>query len=84
MAYMGILSGEATLPISFFFSLLKERQPLKERICSPRSKFFPLRVVPFQHPEKQTGVTKVFPTATLAEDVTNPHTLNRKEFEITE
>ena len=40
---MDILSGEATYTRSFFVSLLNEGQLLKKIICSPRSKFLPLR-----------------------------------------
>ena len=58
---MGILSQEATQLL--FASLLSRGQFLKERICSPRTKFFPLRVDPnskssqfkeLSHPEKPT------------------------------
>ena len=42
---MQALSWEATLP--FFASLLNGDRLLKKRICSWRSKFFPLRVDPF-------------------------------------
>ena len=46
--------------VNFIFgSFLNEGHLLEGRICSPRSKFFPLRVDPnldeFHHPGKQTG-----------------------------
>ena len=58
---MSTLSGEATL-IFIFASYLIRGLLLKERICSPRSKFFPLRADPILKglhcPEKQTGSHK--------------------------
>ena len=43
---MYTLLREATLPFPFCASLLSKGQLLKERICSIRSKFFPLTVDP--------------------------------------
>ena len=40
---MGTLFGEATPSALFFASLVGRGQLLQERICSHRSKFFPLR-----------------------------------------
>ena len=55
---MDKISKEATL--HYFASLFSEGQLLKERICSWRSKFFPLRVdsilKSYAHPEKQIGI----------------------------
>ena len=55
------ISGEATL-IFIFASHLISGQLLKKRICSPRSKFFPLREDPIltglNCPGKQTGSPK--------------------------
>ena len=55
---MGILSEEAS-PL-YFVSLLSRGQLLKERICSCRSKFSPLRVdhmsKSYAHPEKQIEI----------------------------
>ena len=54
---MGTLLEKAT--VLYFASFLSMGLLLKERICSSRSKFFPLRVDPiakcYVHPEKQTG-----------------------------
>ena len=54
---MGTLSGEATLPFSFFASFPNRGQLLKAKICSYRSKFFPLKVDPiserFSPPQNQ-------------------------------
>ena len=44
---MGPHSGEATLVIFIYASLQKGGQLFKERICSCRSKSFPLRIDPF-------------------------------------
>ena len=43
---MGTFSGEATLPFTFLSSQKRGGQLLKERLCSLKSKFFPLRVDP--------------------------------------
>ena len=45
---MDTIPGETIFPFSLFSPFLNEDQLLKERICSSRSKFFPLRVYPFK------------------------------------
>ena len=54
--------GSNSFILFFFASHLFRGQHLKERICSPRSKFFPLRVDPILKglhcPGKQTGSHK--------------------------
>ena len=58
---IGILSREATLPFTFLLPFSKG-STLKERICSLKSKFIPLRVDPnldgFHHQATQTGSHK--------------------------
>ena len=59
---MGILSQESNSFIFIFASQLIRGQFLKKRICSPKSKFFPLRVDPIWKglhcPGRQTGSHK--------------------------
>ena len=56
------VNGEATLLFSFFVSHLIRGQLLEKRICSLRSKFFPLRVDTILKevhcPGKETGSHK--------------------------
>ena len=58
----GYTLGEATLYFFIYASHLIRGQLLKKRICSFRSKFFPLRVDPILKgllcPENQTGSHK--------------------------
>ena len=59
---MSTLSGETTLLFYIFASIFKRGQLIKERLCSLKSKFFPLLVDPifgaFVIQEKQTKSKK--------------------------
>ena len=72
LSLMGILSGEATLSMASFASLINRGQLLKKRICSFRSKFFVLIVDPIMEglccPGKQVKVSRVLSHSEMAEE----------------
>ena len=78
---MGTLSGEATPVIFIAACHIKWGYLMKDRICFPRSKFFPVRVDPtlgrLRPSSKQTGSHANCLFENMAEkDRDNPYTLN--------